>query len=156
MANFLEQLVGEWYEYKGYFIRRNVLVGKLEAGGYQGELDVVAFHPKKRHFVHVEVSSDADSWARREERYRKKFKVGRQHAHELFSHLDIPKSLDQIALLLNAGARTRTHLAGGRIMTGKEFMQQIRDALPPPAKGTVHEQFSILKGLQFAAYYWNG
>ncbi len=26
--NHLEQLVSEWYEYQGYFIRRNVKVGK--------------------------------------------------------------------------------------------------------------------------------
>ena len=26
--NFLEQLVTEWYEYRGYFVRRNVPVGK--------------------------------------------------------------------------------------------------------------------------------
>ena len=25
--NFLEQLVAEWYEYQGYFVRRNVMVG---------------------------------------------------------------------------------------------------------------------------------
>jgi hypothetical protein len=30
-VNFLEQLVAEWYEYDGYFIRRNVKVGKRAA-----------------------------------------------------------------------------------------------------------------------------
>src|SRR5437016_5364675 len=48
-VNFLEQLVAEWYEYQGYFIRRNVRVGKLAAGGYECELDVVAFHPQTKH-----------------------------------------------------------------------------------------------------------
>ena len=28
--NFLEELVAEWYEYQGYFVRRNVLVGPSE------------------------------------------------------------------------------------------------------------------------------
>jgi hypothetical protein len=27
-ANYLEQLIAEWYEHKGFFVRRNVLVGK--------------------------------------------------------------------------------------------------------------------------------
>ena len=44
-ANYLEQLVAEWLEYQGYFVRRNVLVGKRAAGGYECELDVVAFNP---------------------------------------------------------------------------------------------------------------
>ena len=41
-SNFLEQLVAEFYEYKGYFVRRNILVGKRAKGGYECELDVVA------------------------------------------------------------------------------------------------------------------
>ena len=27
MVNFLEQMVAEWYEFRGYFVRRNVRVG---------------------------------------------------------------------------------------------------------------------------------
>src|SRR5690349_2182454 len=45
MFNFLEQLVAEWYEFQGYFVRRNVRVGPRAGGGHAGELDVVAFHP---------------------------------------------------------------------------------------------------------------
>jgi hypothetical protein len=70
--NFLEQLIAEWYELQGYFIRKNVLVGKRDRGGYECELDVVAFHPSKRHLVHIEASMDASSWAERERRFDKK------------------------------------------------------------------------------------
>jgi len=35
MANHLEQLVAEWLEFKGYFVRRNVKVGKLPRGGHE-------------------------------------------------------------------------------------------------------------------------
>jgi hypothetical protein len=59
--NFLEQLLVEWYELQGYFTRKNVLVGKREKGGYECELDVVAFHPAKNHLVHLEASMDASS-----------------------------------------------------------------------------------------------
>lgn len=39
MANsHLEQMVAEWYEYQGYFIRRNVLVGRRDRGGFESEL----------------------------------------------------------------------------------------------------------------------
>ena len=63
MANFLEQLVAEWYEFRGYFVRRNINVGP-RARGSESELDVVAFHPTKRHLVHIEPSMDAHSWKR--------------------------------------------------------------------------------------------
>ena len=46
-VNFLEQLVAEWYEYRGYFIRRNVWVGKLAKGGYECELDIIDFIQRK-------------------------------------------------------------------------------------------------------------
>lgn len=54
--NYLEQLVAEWYEYQGYFVRRNILVGKRDKGGHECELDVVAFNPETQHLVHVEPS----------------------------------------------------------------------------------------------------
>jgi hypothetical protein len=78
--NFLEQLVAEWYEINGYFVRRNVRVGKLAHGGHEGELDVVAFHPEQKRLVHIESSMDGDTWDRREERFVRKFRVGRDLA----------------------------------------------------------------------------
>jgi len=64
--NFLEQLVAEWYEYRGYFVRRNIAVGRRTKGGYECELDIVALDPVRRHLVHIEPSMDAESWEKRE------------------------------------------------------------------------------------------
>ena len=49
-GNHLESLVAEWYEFRGYFVRRNVPVGKRPKGGYDCELDIVAFHPEQKSF----------------------------------------------------------------------------------------------------------
>lgn len=76
-GNHLESLVAEWYEFNGYFVRRNVKVGRRPQGGYECELDVVAFSPEKNSIVHVEPSLDADTWQERERRYAKKFRAGR-------------------------------------------------------------------------------
>ena len=35
--NYLEELVAEWYEFKGYFVRRSIRVGRRDAGGHAGE-----------------------------------------------------------------------------------------------------------------------
>ena len=67
-SNYLEQLLAEWYEFRAYFVRRNVLVGKRARGGYDCELDIVAFNPVTKHLVHLEPSMDTYSWDRREER----------------------------------------------------------------------------------------
>jgi hypothetical protein len=57
--NHLEQLVAEWLQYKGYFVRISMPVGLRPMEGYEGELDVVAFHPARQHSLHVECSPDA-------------------------------------------------------------------------------------------------
>ena len=61
--------------YRGYFVRRNILVGKRDKGGHECELDVVAFNPETQRLVHVKPSMDANTWVVREARYAKKFEA---------------------------------------------------------------------------------
>ncbi len=68
--NFLEQLAAEWYGYRGYFCRTNIRFGKTGHGGHIGEMDVIAYHPKTREFIHVECSSDSWSWEKKREIFR--------------------------------------------------------------------------------------
>ena len=35
-VNLLEEILSEWFEFKGYFVKRNVRVGLLEKGGRFG------------------------------------------------------------------------------------------------------------------------
>jgi hypothetical protein len=83
--NFLEQLVSGWYEFQGYFVRRNVRVGIRPGGGYEGELDVVALHPGEKRLLHIEPSMDANSWEDRERRFAAKFEIGRKYIPTLFA-----------------------------------------------------------------------
>jgi hypothetical protein len=156
MMNFLEQLVAEWYEFNGYFVRRNVKVGPRTRGGYECELDVVAFHPEKKHLVHVEPSTAADSWAEREAKFAKKFKAGSRYIPALFSGLDIPAQIEQIALLGLGSNRERTTVGGGHLVMIGELMAQIRAVVVsrPIQSAAVPEQYVILRSLQYAAHYW--
>jgi len=154
--NFLEQLAAEWYEWSGYFVRRNVKVGRRTAGGYECELDVVAFHPTQKKLVHIEPSSDAASWAKREEKYTKKFAAGRKYIPKLFDGIEVPKTIEQIALLSFASNKNRKTVGGGRIVTVAEFLVQVllevrsrsinHDAIP--------EQFVILRSYQLLTSNW--
>ena len=155
MANFLEQLTREWYEYQGYFVRQNVNVGLRPNGGYECELDVVAFHPKTKHLVHIEPSMDADSWANRERRYKKKFAAGRNYIPTLFEGLQLPDEIEQIALLVFASTKNHPTLGGGRIMILDELLAQILDGLANTgiAKSAVPEQLPIIRTLQFVSHY---
>jgi len=154
-ANFLEELVAEWHEYNGYFVRRNVAVGRRPEGGYECELDVVGFHPQRRHLIHLEPSMDALSWAQRERRYKKKFEAGRKHIPALFAGLDIPKDIEQVAVLVFASKRNRHTLAGARILLVGELLEQIFATLGETdvAHNAVPENLPILRSFQFVVFY---
>jgi hypothetical protein len=155
-GNHLEELVAEWYELQGYFVRRHVQVGKRPQGGYECELDIVPFHPGLQKLVHVEPSLDADKWEKREHRYAKKFAADRRYIPALFEGLTLPSELEQIPLFVFGGGASRTSLAGGRVVFIKEFM---RDVLEKIRKRRVNaaaipEEYPLLRTLQFAAQYW--
>jgi hypothetical protein len=153
--NFLEQLVAEWYEYRGYFVRRNVYVGKRARGGYEAELDVVAFHPAKRHLVHIEPSLDAESWEKREKRFRKKFEAGRKYIPGLLRGLDPPEEIEQIAVLVFASRSNHPTLGGGKVLLISDLMRQIMEDLADKkiASNMVPEHHPILRTLQFVIEY---
>jgi hypothetical protein len=52
-----------WYEFRGFFVRRNERTGKRAPGGYAYEVDVLAYDPRTRELHHLEVSGSAASWA---------------------------------------------------------------------------------------------
>ena len=155
-GNHLESLVAEWYELRGYFIRRNVQVGKRPKGGFECELDVVGFHPEQRLLVQIEPSLDADGWAKREDRYSKKFEAGRKYIPGLFPGMAIPKHIDQIALFVSGGGKSRERIAGGRVVFIRDFMEEIRAGIRhrKVARAAIPEGLPLLRTLQFAAEYW--
>ena len=154
-GNHLESLVAEWYELRGYFVRRNVQVGKRPTGGYECELDVVAFHPEQRSLVQIEPSLDTQAWAKREDRYSKKFEAGRLYIPGLFPGMAIPEHIDQIALFVYGGGK-RKPIAGGRVVFIRDFMEEIRAGIRDRkvAKAAIPQRFPLLRTLQFAAQYW--
>ncbi len=143
-------------KFQGYFIRRNVKVGKRPRGGYECELDVVGFHPEQRSLVQIEPSLDAHTWTKREARYSKKFEAGRKYIPGLFPGMAIPEEdIDQIALFVYGG-RSRDCIAGGRVVLIRDFMEDIRVGIRDRkiARAAIPERLPLLRTLQFAAEYW--
>jgi hypothetical protein len=152
--NFLEQLVAEWFEYRGFFVRRNVKVGRREKGGYDCELDVVAFDPATRCVLHVEPSMDADTWERRNFRYDKKFEAGRIHIPGIFSHFGELVDIRQIALF-GYGGKGTGFVAGGEVMLVSELMADIAQDLRGKkiARQAVPEIYPLLRAVQFTLQF---
>jgi hypothetical protein len=73
-SNFLEQVVAECYEYKAILFAEMNLFKRRAKGGYECELDIVAFHPEKKHLIHIKPTTDSSSWENREKIHRNKLK----------------------------------------------------------------------------------
>jgi hypothetical protein len=147
-GNVLEQLVAEWYDYKGYFIRRNIKIAKIERGSH-AELDIMGFHPKKKLLIHVEASvSKID-----EATYAKKFELGRRYVSRVFDGFDVPSEIDQIALTTVDSEKNRVVLPAGRVMLVREFYEEIFRELKliRIANDSIPEEYPILRSLHYVA-----
>lgn len=112
--------------------------------------DAVADADRRR-----EPSLDAESWAKRESRYKKKIEAGRCHIPTLFPGIPIPKHIEQIALFAYGGRQSRTELAGGRVLFIEDFMNEVRASIGyrKVSSAVVPEEYPLLRTLQFAAQY---
>ncbi|MDP3659218.1 hypothetical protein [Phenylobacterium sp.] len=152
IVNHLEQLVSEWLQYKGYFVRTSIPVGRRPKGGYEGELDVVAIHFKNKHLLHVECSLDAWNIEKRHERFAAKFERGRRYVRDIFEGMELPEELEQVVVLQFASGVDR-HFGGTRLVTVRELVHEIVDGLKgtSPASSAVPSNFPLIRTLQLAS-----
>ena len=154
----LEDLIAEYYDWKGYLVKQNIKVGRLNHGGWEMELDVIAFDPHTGHLVHLEPSIDAHSWAIREQRFRKKFKAAKKYIFsEIFTWPDQKTKIEQIAILVSH-PKGRDSLAGAKLISIDELMLEIKQNIRKcgiTAKNAIPEQYPLLRTLQLAenGYY---
>ena len=154
--NFLEELVAEWYEYKGYFIIRNRTLNKLPGGGYEGEVDILAYNPRKNEVIHVETSSDSYKWEDRLDKFREKFRWTIEEYRNVFG---IPSSVKQIKKIvvvsfsMNPKGDMRKIFeskTGAELITVPQFLTMIVDELRTTLKSseTIPENLSMLRAIQ--------
>ncbi|GAB3656305.1 hypothetical protein GCM10028813_29890 [Ramlibacter alkalitolerans] len=154
----LEDLIAEYYDWSGYLVKRNMKVGRLKHGGWEMELDIVAFHPQTKHLVHVEPSIDAHSWQVRESRFRKKFESGERYMFDsVFPWLDKKTPVERIAVLVSH-PEGRNELCGASILSVDELMATIVANVRGcgiMAKAAIPELYPLLRTIQLTVcgYY---
>jgi hypothetical protein len=129
-----------------------VKVGKRKKGGWDGELDVIGFHPARRHLLHVECCIDPANWETRETKFARKFAMGREHARNFFQEMQLPATLDQVVVHgFAAGPDRHRELGGGRLMTSQELVAEIMNGIPSSSwKNAVPEGYPLIRTLQIA------
>ena len=153
--NFLEQIAAEWYESQGYFVRTNTKANRRPNGGWNNELDVLAYDPAKRHLVHIETSWDADTWDQRQERYTtRKFVFSHQQYEAL-----IGSSLASVQRRAVVGTSQAPPVSswgdGIEVCTVPQFIREIADGLRPrhPLRDIIPETSPCLRSMQFILAY---
>jgi hypothetical protein len=151
MANHLETLISQFYDWKGWVVRRNVKVGRRDRGGYAGELDVVVYDPTTGKVIHYEPSTDASTWDKRAATYERKFKAGRDYiAKEVLPWLKPDFEPEQIAVFFNVPERRRAFL-GKKAMSIDDLVKMIRDEIQKMGrvgKKAIPEQYDLLRTIQ--------
>src|SRR3990172_12046888 len=150
--NYLEQLVQQYYEWKGCVVKANIKVGRLRHGGYAVELDVVIFDPKRNRIIHYEPSTDAAGWKERIPKYRRKFALGRKYIHKVvFPWLPKRLPIEQIAVFFNADGRK---FLSGKAISIDMLVKKIRveiEEVGPLGANAIPESYNILRTIQLVA-----
>ena len=150
--NFLESLVAEWYEYNGLFVRTNPRTRKRPKGGYDVELDVLAYSPSDRRLFHIETSSDANSWQERKDRFLKKKFILSQAEYESLIGSSI-NTIERIAVVGWGSTKSDLNWGDGiRVQLIPELLEEITSKLKEtsPLKQAVPESFPLLRAMQMA------
>lgn len=149
----LESLIAEYLEWQGYLVKRNLKVGKRAKGGWEMELDIVGLNPKTQTIVHYEPSLDAMTWDKREVRYEKKFRLGKQYMFtEVFDWLPKSTQIEQIAVFYNHPPGRDT-IAGAKVASIDELMAEIRAKVGergPMIRNAISEQYPLLRTIQMS------
>jgi len=150
MANHLEDLICQYYDWKGCIVRRNVKVGRRAKGGYDGELDVVIYDHKTNKVLHYEPSTDASQWMKRELKYKRKFDVGKKYIRDVFPWLPPDFQLEQIAVFFQVPEKRRM-FQGGIAISIDALVGMICEEVKVRGrvgKNAIPEQYDLLRMAQ--------
>lgn len=152
MTNFLEQLTAEYHSHMGYFVRTNIKYGRRARGGYEGEMDVVAYHPESLALLHVETSMDALSWEKRKKKFRRKFALASNYYYKLFK-FDIKEIEKMVIVGFNNPPKDFWEVS--QIKSIPNFIGEITDYLSQydPLRAVIPENYPLLRSMQFAIHY---
>ena len=150
--NFLESLAAEWYEYNGYFVRSNSRTHKRKKGGWDVELDVLAYSPSDQRLIHIETSGDANSWQERKDRFLKKKFILPRKEYELLIGSRIG-TLEKIAIVGWRSTKSDLHWKNDiKVVLIPQFLEEITTKLrdTSPFTQAVPENFPLLRAMQMA------
>jgi len=150
--NFLERLVAEWYGYKGFFVRMNIKFGRRTKGGWEGEMDVIAYEPGSHKLVHVETSTDADALSKRRQKFRRKFSTAKKRYLEIFPYKG---DFEQIAIIGLSRRPPALDIPDVKVKSIPQFLNETASELEKhsPISSAISETYPLLRAIQYAVAF---
>ena len=125
MENFIKDLVCEYYEFVGFFIRRNIQI-KSTGIEEQSYLDILAYHYDEHILFHVETMQGGNSWDERISLMANKFGIAELYYSNYVNveNLQIQRvtiaGIDEIELEIAKRYEKETN---SKLLNIKEFMK---------------------------------
>jgi len=159
--NFLEELVAQWYEFKGFFIRRNIQFGVGTQGGREGEIDLLAFNPSTKEAIHIETAVPSLSYKEFGESHRKKFEGAEKYYKELLNPNINPNSVKKISIVHTSSIprkdsiKTFESIAGSKLIHLSVLLDEIITELEKqdPKSHIIEESYSLLRMSQILIHH---
>ncbi len=160
-TNFLEQLISEYFEYNGYFTKSNIKIRKRNRGGYDREIDILAYCPKNDYVYHIETSFALVGWEREIEIFKKKFDI------KIVEYADIlglnPERIKifKRAIILEVPKKDRKNKkiefqskTDAKLLSIGEFMDIVKYKLQKfkPINKAVPQNLPLLRAIQFVLH----
>ncbi|NPA51438.1 MAG: hypothetical protein GXO22_00895 [Aquificae bacterium] len=160
--NFLEELIYEYFEFKNFFVKRNIKLRKRTRGGYDREIDILALCPRNNHLYHIESSFAADSWEQTILNFKnKKFDITQEEYANLIGLSADKIKIFKVAILLNVPKKNRKQKkedfkikTGAKLLSIGEFMRIVKHSIKfrEPLKKAVPEKYPLLRTIQFLLF----
>lgn len=145
--NYLEQLVSEWYQYQGCFVKTNVRITNGKTKSVRHELDVMAYNYKTNECFHVEAttSTHKSGDGRRIDRFKNANYKG------IFGGINLPKKITKRVIFLhNRSDITIYDKNGICALNMLQFLNEINAVLKEKSIGSdiVPESFPLIRTIQ--------
>jgi len=122
-------------------------------------MDVIAYHPNKREFIHIECSTDALSWEQKRIVFRKKFENAGKYYDSEFAFEK--SSIEKIAITGFSKPKSESSRNFGlniKVVLVSEFVTSIAkdlSVLDPWSVGIHESTYPLLRAIQFGTFYLN-
>ncbi|WP_297453939.1 hypothetical protein [Persephonella sp.] len=160
--NFLEELIYEYLDFKGCFVKRNIKLRKREKGGFDREIDILALDTRNCIVYHIETSFATNkSWDQTIENFkRKKFDIKKKEYAQLVGLEAHEIQIVKVAILLNVPKQKEKRdlfekETKSKLYSIKEIMEEIKSPITSkdPLKEAIPEKYPLLRTIQFIHHF---